>query len=122
MLSMRSLFPVLLCAASFAAPAFAGEPPTVKVGDFTKIAQGKVVSMNAGDVACYIEFSDASGEKHSEMADFSLCEPKSEKRYKGKNVAFTYEIGDVLADECQGNPDCGKSKKAALIKTMKVIK
>lgn len=69
-------------------------------------------SASAGDVACYLEVTDASGTAQSLMADFSICERTD---LDGKKATLTYSKQNVLADSCQGNPDCSDSKTVDLV-------
>lgn len=101
-------------------PAFAGEVARVKIGGFSKRAYGTLHSASAGDVACYLSMKDDRGVAFDEMADFDLCAPESVRRFKGKRLALTYEIASVLSAECDGNMDCGKHDREALVKTMRI--
>lgn len=93
---------------------------TVKVGKQTKRASGTIVSMEAGDVACYVNLKTDAGVTFQEMADFEICE--QEQALKGKRVALTYVVGKVMAASCQGNPDCKKTQTVALISAVKVLR
>ena len=101
-------------------PAFAGEVARIKIGGFSKRAYGTLRSASAGDVACYLSMKDDRGVTFDEMADFDLCAPESVRRFKGKRLALTYEIASVLSAECDGNMDCGKHDRVALVKTMRI--
>ena len=101
-------------------PAFAGEVARVKIDGFSKRAYGTLRSASAGDVACYLSMKDDRGVTFDEMADFDLCAPESVRRFKGKRLALTYEIASVLSAECDGNMDCGKHDRVALVKTMRI--
>jgi hypothetical protein len=90
---------------------------TVKVGKEAKNVFGTVVSLNAGDTACLVEFKDDKGAEFFESADFDFCiEPK---KYIGKRFQLTYKLSKVLAESCGGNVDCGKSDIVPLIVAMK---
>ena len=65
--------------------------------------EGIVLSMVAGDVACYVEFKDAKNKWHSTMANFEICEATYLLNQK---ASFTYDRAKVLAGKCEGNPDC----------------
>jgi len=106
--------------AIYAFPAFAGEVARVKIGGFSKRAYGTLRSASAGDVACYLSMKDDRGVAFDEMAGFDLCAPESVRRFKGKRVALTYEIASVLSAVCDGNMDCGKHDREALVKTMRI--
>lgn len=101
----------LLCLPAMAS--MAGE--TVTIGGQEKRATGKLISAQAGDVACYLELEDENGEPFSEMAEFELCEAGEE--LWGEQVRLEYVLGNVIAEECQGNPDCGKSDEVALVRS-----
>jgi len=104
---------------AIALPAIAQNTDTVKVGNQTKRAGGTVTDLQAGDVACYLTLKDERGATFEEMADFSICEQKPS--LKGKRVALSYQLQKVMADECQGNMDCKKTRTVALVTGAKVI-
>jgi hypothetical protein len=113
----RTVFALLAALAAF--PLTAGaEGPTVKVGKETKKTVGTITELQAGDVACYITLKDDQGAEFTELGDFEVCENQS---LVGKRVTLTYELGNVMADECEGNPDCTKSKTVALVKTARPV-
>jgi hypothetical protein len=60
-----------------------------------------------------VEFDDTNGESHSEMTD--SCLRDCAEQLLGQDVRFAYQMAMLLADECQSNPDCGKSQRVALI-------
>lgn len=101
-------------------PLRAGTPTsgTVKVGGETKKAIGVVTALEAGDVACYIALDDEQGVSFRELADFAICEKTS---LVGKRVKLAYRMENVMADECQGNPDCAQSRRVALVVSVKVL-
>lgn len=91
---------------------------TVTIGKEKKTTVGRVTGLNAGDVACYVTLTDDKGREFDEMAEFEICERQS---LVGKRVRLTYGLEKVLADECQGDPDCKKTKTVALIKKIAVL-
>ena len=97
----------------------AQDVPTVKVGQATKKTIGTVTATNSGDVACYLTLKDDRGAEFKEMADFEICDQKPP--LKGKRVALTYRLQNVMADDCQGNPDCKKTRSVALVSAAKMI-
>lgn len=111
---------LLLGASAIALPASAGEVARIKVGAFSKRAYGTLRGASGGDRACYLSLKDDRGVNFEEMADFDFCETKNILRFRGKRLALTYEIASVLAAECEGNMDCGKSDRVALIKKMRI--
>ena len=114
--SFAILFGVML----LACPVSAGEVAWIKIGAFSKRAYGTLRSASAGDTACYLYMKDDRGAAFDEMADFDFCEPKNIRRFKGKRLALSYEITSVLSAECDGNMDCGKSDRVALIRKIRI--
>jgi len=98
--------------------AAASSDDTVKIGKETKKTIGILTKAAAGDVACYLTLRDDRGVVFEELADFAVCE---QPKLVGKRVRLTYSIENVLADECQGDPDCKKSKSVALVKSVEVL-
>lgn len=98
-----------------------GPPATaqdsVKVGSETKRTSGTVVSMTAGDTACYLRLKDDRGVAFDEMADFDICEKTN---LAGKRVTLSYALRQVMSPDCQGNPDCKKSRTVALVTSVTV--
>ncbi|HEX3530093.1 MAG TPA: hypothetical protein VH988_23785 [Thermoanaerobaculia bacterium] len=105
-------------AASLLPAAAAPSPDTVKVGKEIKKTVATVTGLQAGDVACYLTLKDDQGVEFSELGDFPICEKRS---LLGKRVKLTYMLGNVMADECQGNPDCTKTRRVALVTGAKVL-
>lgn len=124
--SLKQLVCAAMSFAILAAPLSAGAAPkqkdTVKVGRFTKRAIGTVQSITDGDAGCYYELGDAKGASFTETADFELCDPKFKKRYKGRKVMLSYKIEKVMADDCEGNPECPRHKYEPVVKKVTVIK
>lgn len=100
---LRIVFvPALMLAATLA---FAAENPPV---------QGRLISLQAGDVACYAEV-EVAGEVQSLMADFLVCEQEA---LVGKQVRWGWTEANVLAADCEGDMDCGRSDTVQLIDRM----
>jgi hypothetical protein len=78
----------------------------------TNKPEGTLLSMEAGDVACYLTLRDESGQRFRALAEFEICEQKA---LLNKRVRLTWQQGRVMADECQGNPDCKKTKTVMLV-------
>lgn len=95
-----------LLATAFGLDATADQPPVATIQ-----------RLNAGDRACYVELTAANGETSTEFADFEICE----QDLVGKRVRLTYESGNILAESCQGNPDCGQSETVMLITQVEVL-
>jgi hypothetical protein len=119
---LRSLA-AMMCAAGLLSAGAAAQTPaagnSVKVGKFTKLASGVVTDITNGDAACYISLKDDQGQMFDESGDFSICEKP--KNYVGKRVSLSYEIGQVMSAECEGNPKCKETTTLALVTAMKVI-
>jgi hypothetical protein len=80
--------------------------------DKTEYKIGTIVSMQAGDRACYVKLLDEKNNKFDALADFDICENKN---LIGKKSKLFYEQGNVLAMSCQGNMDCDKSDVVDMI-------
>ena len=119
--SARGWISVVLAVAFGAWPlaASAQDVPTIKIGQITKKTVGTVMATNSGDVACYLTLKDDRGVVFEEMAKFEICDQKPP--LKGKRVSLTYALQSVMADECQGNPDCKKSRTVALVSAARII-
>jgi hypothetical protein len=113
--SRRIAYVLLAALAAGTLPAFAQSPGTVKIGKETKKTSGTLTELQAGDVACYLTLKDDRGAEFSELGDFAICEKTS---LVGKRVTLSYSLGNVMADECQGNPDCTKTRRVALVTAM----
>jgi hypothetical protein len=110
---------LLALLAAYPLAATAQDVPTVKVGQATKKMVGTVTATNSGDVACYLTLKDDRGVVFEEMAKFEICDQKPP--LKGKRVSLTYVTQNVMSDECQGNPDCKKTRTVALVNTARII-
>lgn len=97
-----------LQAATLAPPA-----PSVAVGQQRKLAQGVVLALERGDVACHIELADQAGRVAREMADFALCDQA--ERLSGQHVRLSYTPTRVMAASCQGNTACTQSDWVNLV-------
>ncbi|NJL87830.1 MAG: hypothetical protein HC886_20565 [Leptolyngbyaceae cyanobacterium SM1_1_3] len=78
---------------------------------------GTVQSLTSGDRACYVEIADDSGAIFTRFADFEICE----QDLVGQRVEFTYETASIIAESCQGNPECSESEQVMLITQAEVI-
>jgi hypothetical protein len=112
----RKLGTLVAAIAAMALPAPAYAQETVKVGQDTKRAFGTVMSMNAGDTACYLRLKDDRGAAFEEMARFEICEQRA---LVGKRVALTYVQQTVMSPDCQGDPACKKTRTVALVSAAK---
>ncbi|MFZ5780371.1 MAG: hypothetical protein ACOY4R_09265 [Pseudomonadota bacterium] len=105
---------VLLVALAGGAPsAGAQQADTVRVGSETKRTTGTIVDMKAGDIACYLTLRDDRGTRFQEMADFEICEQRS---LLNKRVSLAYALQKVMSPDCQGDPDCKKTRTVAIVR------
>lgn len=75
-------------------------------------------SMEAGDVACYLTLVNARGEETTQMADFAICEMDA---LIGRRVQIRRTKANVMAESCQGNPDCTDTETVNLISKVKAL-
>lgn len=101
-----SVIASVLLVRAFCSTATASQPPIATVQ-----------RLIPGDRACYVELTDDSGQTSTERASLKICE----QQLVGKRVRLTYESGNILAEACQGNPDCGKSETVMLISRADVL-
>jgi len=115
-MSTRTL--ALSLALFFAIPLLADTPATVTIGRQTKKTIGVLKSAESGDTACYLSLVDDRGVAFDEMADFEICEQTS---LIGKRVFLKYEMANVMSDECQGDPECTKTRSVPLVISAKAL-
>jgi hypothetical protein len=99
--------------------AFAQASPMVRVGDHTKLAVATVLDRQAGDAACYLTLRDDQGQAVVERADFAVCEAEEEP--VGLRVELRWRVGTVMADDCEGDPDCRRTQRVALISSLSPV-
>jgi len=91
---------------------------TVQINGETKQIEGVLRSAEAGDVACLLTLESASGETFYESAAFELCEDAA---LINQTLRLSYTVENVLAAECQGDVDCGKSEQVVLVSAARVL-
>ena len=91
---------------------------SVKIGNETKKSNGLLTALQSGDVACYLTLKDKNGTAFTEMAIFEICEMQ---KMVGKRVRLSYRIESVIADSCQGNPECQDTRKVALVSAIRAL-
>ena len=96
--------------ARLAAAAFYRDGAKLVLG---KQTAGTLLNTENGDVACYLTLRDKRGAEFMELGDFDICFQKPSPI--GKLVQLEYGVDNVIAESCQGNPDCGKSDRVALV-------
>ena len=62
-----------------------------------------LVSMEAGDAACYLTVRPDGAAERTEVADYRMCERDD---LVGKSVVLTVTPSQILAGSCNGDPAC----------------
>ena len=81
-----------------------------------RIAEGIITDSQPGDIACYLTIQAKDGTSHYSMADFDLCAPI----YIDKHSTFSWQKVNVLAADCEGDVDCGRSDSKWIISMAEV--
>lgn len=76
-----------------------------------------IQGLTSGDRACYVEVLDHQGETTTQFATFEICE----QDLIGKQVHLHYEPGEIVAEECNGDIECGFSETVMLITEAKLV-
>jgi hypothetical protein len=91
----------------------------VRIGNQDKRSTGLVKELQNGDVSCVMVMTDQIGAEFIEAADFDIC--FQEPSLIGKHVRLTYRMENVIAESCQGDPECSDSDEVALVVSASVI-
>ena len=97
------------------------EPPATTSTTRPAAATVTLISVESGDAACYLEVEDAAGTEETLAAAFELC-PGGERDASGlvgRKVVLERRPGEILADSCEGNPECKESKTVDLVVEVK---
>lgn len=94
---------------------FAGQTPGVVRAESPQ--SGTITNLTMGDRACYVTLRNEAGDTTTEFAAFNICE----QNLIGKKVQLTYEAGNIIAESCYGDLDCGISETVMLITAVKVM-
>ncbi|HEX9951432.1 MAG TPA: hypothetical protein VGB53_06660 [Rubricoccaceae bacterium] len=78
--------------------------------DYTQPVQ--LLSMQNGDIACYLNVKPDGEPERTDMADFGFCERED---LIGQRVVLTVTPNPVLAESCQGDPDCPDTEVVNLV-------
>ena len=81
-----------------------------------KVRGGVVVSVEADDIACYLQIKGDAGKVHDELASYDLCEDES---LLNKPSEFIYQRTSVPAASCGENPECEDTEMVWLIAEIK---
>lgn len=90
----------------------------LRINGELKQTEGVLREAVSGDVACYLQLESASGETFHESAVFELCDDPA---LIGQRLKLSYTVENVLAEECQGDVDCGKSEPVVLVSGARVL-
>lgn len=70
-----------------------------------------VQKLTVGDRACYADVLDSTGKVTTEFAHFDICK----QDLIGKPVQLSYQMGQILAAECEGDFSCDKADTITII-------
>lgn len=76
-----------------------------------------IQALTAGDRACYVDILDEQGKTSTQFATFEICD----RDLVGKKVQLHYESGEIVAEECNGDIDCGLSEIVMLITQVRLV-
>lgn len=113
---LRLLPPLSLLLACLAAPLVAQD--RVEIDGQSKPAYGRLLALEAGDIACYLSLRGDDGAEFQEMASFEICEGGEE--LIGSRLVLRYELQSVQSAECQGDPECQLSDLVPLVVSARV--
>ena len=82
------------------------------------------MSVEAGDAACYVVVKDSTGAEYTHPGDFELCPGGTHdaSNLVGFPVALSFTQGNILAAECEGDVDCGKSDTVKLVSAIDPVR
>jgi len=77
-------------------------------------------SLENGDVACYVNFTRGDGTTDTLHGSFELCAGGADDASAliGARVTYTTEKGNVIAESCQGNPECPDHEEVDLVSSI----
>jgi hypothetical protein len=80
-----------------------------------------LVSLQAGDAACYLTVTGSSSAEQSLPADFELCPggTSDASRYVRSQITLERRPSPVMADSCAGDPNCTATKTVDLVVAVK---
>lgn len=71
-----------------------------------------IESLTPGDRSCYLDVRSETGKVSTEMADFGMCERDD---LIGRQVILTRSLSMILAESCDGNPECTDTEQVMLV-------
>lgn len=111
---------------TIAAASCQGDPDCSETETVMLITQAKVIeaptvgtiqSITIGDTACDIGFTDETGELWYRQATFEVCN----QDLIDDTVQFTYEVSEIAAYACEGDPTCEQTDVVTLITDIEVL-
>ncbi|MFH7243775.1 MAG: hypothetical protein ACHWZW_13095 [Spirulina sp.] len=78
---------------------------------------GVIHEVIVGDRACDIGFTDETGELWYRQATFAVCN----QDLIGDTAQFTYEVAEISAYACEGDPTCEQTDVVTLITNVEIV-
>ncbi|MGB3542600.1 hypothetical protein [Rubrivirga sp.] len=89
-------------------------PARIEVAGMSVPTRALATDMESGDRACYVMLREDGGAATTVMADYSVCDSDV---IIGRRVQLDYEPGNVIAESCEGDPDCLDTETVAIAVT-----
>ena len=70
-----------------------------------------VLSVEQGDIACYIDLREVDGKRVSMKGSFEICD----ERWVGKRVLIRTDRVNVQSPKCEGDPECTLTEEEEII-------
>ena len=98
-----------------------GEDAATESRATTSTEVATLISVESGDAACYLNVRDAEGTEEALAADFELCPggTSDASRLVGRKVVLERRPERVMADSCEGDPECEKTETVELVVEVK---
>lgn len=81
--------------------------------------QGTLLSVEAGDTACYLRMRDDAGQTRNWPAAFELCENVQARI--GRRFALDWESARVAHPSCQGDTNCRRTQSVTLVARLRPL-
>lgn len=94
----------------------AAGPPSAPAGP--RQVTAVVRSLTDGDSGCYVVLEGEDGGSFDRLGPFDLCE---RQELTGRRVRVTLGPGEVMADSCEGNPECTESRTVEVVRAMEPL-
>lgn len=93
-------------------------PARVEVAGESVPTRAVATQMESGDRACYLTLREDSGTLTTVFADYSVCDSDG---ILNRRVQIEYVADEVIAESCEGAPDCLDTETVALAVTASPI-